>query len=227
MKDTVEKGFRQPGLFTLAESKGNVELFPAVWSAAEDLTASALELRREALDRLLQLNAPRFSPLIAYLLYTRISEPEIGLRKDLIQALSDLLTPDDEGNPSPEEVRTSLRWHLAQMRTRQIFSLVQVLVEFPTIEKAVARLLNACPYAGMHLASILIDHTAPFEVRVQTVRMIGIVGFLDALPALERLETRLEARYNGQRAMPFAPPPSNEVDLLPEIHRAQALLRSS
>ena len=227
MKETVEKRFKQPELFTLAESTGNVELFPAVWSAAEDLTTASLELRRDALDRLLQLNAPRFSPLIAYLLHTRITEPDLGLRKEIIQALSDILTPDDEGNPSPEDVRASLRYHLSRMRTRQIFSLLQVLVEDPRMETAVARLLNACPYAGLHLADILADHTAPFEVRVQAVRMIGVVGYLDALPALERQEARLEARYNGQRAMPFAPPASNEVDLLPEIHRAQALLRSS
>jgi hypothetical protein len=149
------------------------------------------------------------------------------LRASIIEALSEVLAPDDEGNPAPEEVRASLRLHLSQMRTRQIYSILQALDAYPELENAAARLLNTCPYAGMHLADILADHKAVFEVRVQAVRMIGIVGFMDALPALERLEARLEARYNGQRAMPFAPPASSEVDLLPEIHRAEALLRAS
>jgi hypothetical protein len=65
MKETIEKRFTQPGLFTLTESTGSIELFPAVWSAAEDLTMPSVELQRDALDRLLQLNAPRFSPRIS------------------------------------------------------------------------------------------------------------------------------------------------------------------
>ena len=56
--------------------------------------------------------------------------------------------------------------------------------------------------------------------------MIGRVGFLDALSSLERLENKLETRLNGQKTMPFAPPPSlDEADLLPAIRMALNSLR--
>jgi hypothetical protein len=57
--------------------------------------------------------------------------------------------------------------------------------------------------------------------------MIGRVGYLDAIAALEKIENRLEARLNGQRAMPFASNPrSEESDLLPAIRETIDILRS-
>jgi hypothetical protein len=214
-------------LFVLEESKGNVELFPAVWSAVEDLTLSDPKVRWDALDRLLSLNAQRFSPIVAYILVTRLAEPDLALRARIVQALGEVLVPDAEGQPAPDEVRKSLAYYLSHMRTRRIYSLLQVAAYDPDLMGHVARLLDPCPFAGSHLLDILSDFKAPMEIRQQAADMIGRVGYLDALPALDRLAAKLEARLNGQKSMPFAPPSMGaEQDLLPAVRRAIDLLRA-
>jgi HEAT repeat protein len=214
-------------LFALEESKGSIELFPAVWSAVEDLTLSDPKIRWDALDRLLQLNAQRFSPIVAYILVTRLGEPDLKLRTRIVQALGEILVPDENGQPAPEEVRKSLAYYLSHLRTRRIFSLLQVSAFDSGMEGHVARLLDPCPFAGNHLLDILSDIKAPLDIRQQAAQMIGRVGYLDALPALERLAARLVARLNGQKSMPFAPPSiAFEGDLLPAIHKAIDLLKA-
>lgn len=217
----------QPPLFMLDDSTGQFEIFPAVWVAIEDLILPDAEIRHRALDRLLQLNAPRFSPIVAYILATRLTDPDIKLRARIVRALSEILMPDDEGNPAPDNVRNCVFQFLSQSRTRQIFALLQVLVDDTSLENQAAHLVNACPYAGTHLVDIINNHKAPIEVRKQAVGMIGRVGFLDALSSLERLESKLENRLNGQKTMPFAPTGGwDEVDLLPSIRTALNCLRT-
>jgi HEAT repeat protein len=214
-------------LFVLEESKGSVELFPAVWSAVEDLTLSDPKVRWDALERLLQLNAHRFSPIVAYILVTRLAEPELALRARIVQAVGEILVPDAAGQPAPDEVRKSLAYYLSHLRTRRIYSLLQVAAYDSDLEGHVARLLDPCPFAGSHMLDILSDGKAPKGVRQQAANMIGRVGYLDALPALERLATKLEARLNGQKSMPFAPPSMGaEGDLLPAIYSAIGLLKA-
>lgn len=217
----------QPLLFDLDESAARLELFPAVWSAAEALVLKDAGLRWDAFEQLVELEAPRYSPLVAYVFATRISDPDIPLRTKIVKTLGEVLSLDRDGLPAPENVRQTLTAYLAQMRTRHTFALLQVLVEDPSLEKHIAVLLNACPYAGNHLGDILSDRKVPIEVRKHAGRMIGRVGFLDALPTLERLSARLQARLNGQSSMPFAPhSPKEELDLLPVIQTALTLLRA-
>ena len=218
----------QPVLFDFTEaSAGVVELFPTVWSAMEELAGPGNASRLSALDRLIDLNAPRLSPLVAYLLVTRLVDPDLSLRCRVVKALGDVLSPDAQGVLAPGGVCQSLNFYLSQMRTRTIFDLLEVAVHDPLLDQDVARLLNGCPYAGNHLADILIDRKLPLDIREKAAQMIGMVGFLDALPTLERMQERLEARLAGQQAMPFAPPSfPSEVELLPSIRSALALLHS-
>jgi hypothetical protein len=89
------------------------------------------------------------------------------------------------------------------------------------------RILDACAFAGSHLTDILADIHTPIEIRQQAVELIGEVGFTDALPALEKLKNRLEARLNGQKTMPFAPLAGiNESQLLPAIRKTLNSLRA-
>lgn len=216
----------QPALFTLQESTGRIELFPAVWNAAEQLIHPDLEIRRNGLEQLIELQAHRFSSLIAYLIATRLTDQDISLRAQIIEALGEVLIPDNEGQPAPDEVRLKLITYLSQLHTREIFSILQVLAEHIELEDIVTRLLDACPFAGTHLMDILTDRSAALEVRIRAVEQIGRVGYLDALPQLERLESRLESRMNGQRSMSFVPlSKSEDQELLPAIHRAITLLR--
>jgi HEAT repeat protein len=214
-------------LFILEETTGTLELFPSVWNAMENLTASDVDVRHQGLDKLLELNAPRFSPIVTYMLVTRLTDPDALFRKRVVLALGSILSVDENGLPAPDEVRSSMVQYLSQVRTRQVYAMLQVADEDEMSVDQVARLLDACPYAGNHLIDILNDQKASLGVRRMAAVMIGKVGYLDALPSLEKLQIRLEARLNGQKAMPFAPPPiTNEADLLPSIHHSIFLLRA-
>jgi hypothetical protein len=78
------------------------------------------------------------------------------------------------------------------------------------------------------LCDILAERQLPIAERKQAVHFIGQVGFLDALPTLERLATRLEARLTGQQSMAFAGSGgmAEEAELLPAITRAIGLLKA-
>jgi HEAT repeat protein len=225
--DSLQSNPDQPSLFEFTPGTvGAVELFPAVWSAVEALAAPEVNLRHAALDRLLELGAPRLSPLVAYLLATRIADPDIFLRARVVRALGEVLSKDEQGNPSPEPVKRHLMAYLSQMRTRPIFALLEVANHDPSLDQFISMLLNASPYAGMHLGSIASDRKCPMPVRVQAVRFIGLVGYLDALPTLERLEARLQSRIAGQQAMPFATPSGmDESELLPTVQATLNILR--
>jgi HEAT repeat protein len=216
----------QPPLFPLDESIASVELYPEVWKAAEAVILPDAESRRAGVARLLELRAARISALVVYLLATRLTEPDLSMRSRIVQALGEVLLPDEQGYPAPEDVRRSLRHTLSHMRTRQVYSLLQVLVHTPALEEHVMLLLDACPHAGSHLVAILADRTVLLAVREQAARMIGRVGYLDSLPALVKLAARLESRLNGQRAMPFVlPATADEATLLPTLQAAIDLLR--
>jgi hypothetical protein len=218
----------QPTLFSYSDtSLGTVELFPAVWSAVEELASSEASLRMAALHRLQALDAPRLSPLVAYMIATRIDDPDLPLRAQVIRIVSILLSIDESGRSAPERVQRYLIAYLNQMRMRPIYALLQAGIEFPHLDSDIARLLNSSPYAGNHLADILVDRKKSVAVRREAARYISIVGYLDALPVLERLESRLATRMNGQQYMPFAPPQvTDERELLPVVQSALAVLRS-
>ncbi len=217
----------QPTLIPLdSGTTGALELFPAVWSAAEALVSPVLRQRQQALAQLEQMGAPRLLPLVAYLVATRLADPSLEIRREAVRVVSGLLDKDANGRAAPERIRQAVISFVSQMRTRPIYGLLQVMQNYPEAGAGITRLLNACPYAGGHLMDLLANRKTPLGLRQQAVDLIGRVGYLEALPALERLEVRLAARSNGQQAMPFAPGDAGiEADLLPAIRRALLLLR--
>src|SRR4030042_3187461 len=65
----------------------------AVWSALEALTAPELETRQQGFDSLLEQDAVRKSPLVVYVLATRLLEPDILLRRRIVRCLAALISP--------------------------------------------------------------------------------------------------------------------------------------
>jgi hypothetical protein len=212
----------QPELFVFGEtSEGTIELFPTVWSACEELISQEVVMRRKGLEKLLEVSAPRFSPLVTYLFTTRLEEPDLELRKLVIHALADLLVIDPRGLAAPENVRRTLYNCLSQMKETTILALLESGVADKEMEATLAVLFNANSEAGLTLAEILSDRRKTLDIRFQAIRMIRRVGYLETINDLERLAVRLESRLNGQQAMPFAPPAEqDEQGLLAEIQAA-------
>ena len=220
--DSFPLDMGQLALFEAAEaSRARLELYPAVWGAADALTSPDETLRRNGLEELSRLGAARYSPLVVYVLATRLSEANLEMRVKVVELLAQVLLPDAEGKYAPHPVRLTLGQSLAQMRTRQVFALLQAVEAAPQAWDAVVRLLGECSYAGNHLAEIFSNRSLPMWARKMSIAMCGEVGFLSSLPSLERLAGRLEARQSGQQSMPFLPKDAgDEMELLPVLRQA-------
>ena len=218
----------QPRLFlTEGTSTGIAELFPSIWSAAEDLCSSTIILRRQALDNLEHTNAARISPLLVYLLATRLCDSDLEIRSRVIKLLGFVLAPDSNGNLASGTVLNHLSYYLCDMRMRQIYAIVQALAYYSDLTVPIVRIFSICPFASNHLVELASSRKASLDIRRQAIWLIGEVGFLDAIPALERLQIRMESRLNGQQAMPFAPPVGiDDSELLPDIKTTLVLLHS-
>lgn len=207
-------------------STGALELFPAVWNAAQNLAHPDNSIRKSALESLVEMGAPRLSPLIAYLIATRLMDPDIEIRKQVVRILGELLILDKDGRETDSIIRQYVAAYLAQMRTRTVYSLLQVADEEAELDGMVAKILNSCPYAGEHLADIFNDRKVPISVRKKAIYFTGQVGYLDTIPDLERLEARLTSRLTGQQAMSFAATGlADETELFPLVQQALSLLK--
>jgi hypothetical protein len=128
---------------------------------------------------------------------------------------------------APEAVTIQLVNYLSDMRTRQIFGLTQILVTNPELAPQVIRIISVCLFAGNHLIEMASSRKISLEVRRKAIWLISQVGYLEAIPALERLQIRMETRITGQQSMPFAPPIGvDDSDLLPDVKAALLILRS-
>jgi hypothetical protein len=225
--DSFSLDLRQLALFEGETSRGRLEMIPAVWSAADALTSTEASVRGSGLEQLSLLGAARFSPLVVYVLATRLNEPDVALRTQVVNLLAQVLLPDAQGEIAPDNVRRTLSQSLAQMRTRQVFALLQVAENAEDTKGAVVRLLGECTYAGNHLVEIFTNRSLALWTRKMAIWMCGEVGFLSTLPALERLAGRLELRLSGQQSMPFLPKDTgDELELLPLLRKAIERLRA-
>jgi len=218
----------QPDLLDLRETRtGRFEFLTSVWNAAEALTSPDYETRCWGLDRLVEYDAIRQSPLIAFLIAAQLTEADLALRSRFVSALADVLGPTSPDQPVSEAVQNHLCGYLGGMRTRQVFSLLQVVEVNASAEPKVARLLKYCSYAGEHLADILADRQMPLPLRKLAAQFIGRIGYVDAIPALERLINRIETRNNGRFIVADgSSPESDESSLVPLMQNALAALRS-
>jgi hypothetical protein len=202
----------------------NADKSHVVWGAAEALTSPDLETRHVGLRQLVDQDAVRHYPLIAYLLISRLAEPDIALRAQVVEALADVVIPNGHGEPADAPSFPILTTHLTEMRTRQIYALLQVADFDKSSEAKVVGLLDYCSFAGGHLADILTNRMIPLTLRKQAVHFIGRMGYLDAAPTLERMAARLESRCNGRSEL--AEIDSEDVALLSLIRSALDLLRA-
>jgi hypothetical protein len=195
-----------------------------VWGAAEALTSPNLETRQGGLQELVSQDAIRQHPLVAYMLISRLIEPDIALRANVVGALAEVVSPNGHGAPCDAPSFSTLTTHLTGMRTRQIYALLQVVDFEKSNEPKVIELLDHCSFAGGHLSCILSTRTVPLHMRVLAAYFIGRMGYLDALPTLERLAARLESRQNGRSELGGVD--EDDAGLLAAIHDSLDLLRA-
>lgn len=211
-------------LFVYGEPAANIlEVLPAVWSATEALASPEALTRHHGIDALVELGVQRSSPLVAYMIATCLNDPDIYIRRRVVYILADLIIMDPAVmiSQTPDNVRKTVTNYLHNMREEAIFGLLEVAVMDPLVEKSIYYLLNACPYAGKYLGDILSQYKHPMPIRQKAIYYVGLVGYTEALPVLERLLSRLEARLNGQYAMSFAPPSiKSDDDIIPNLRIA-------
>jgi hypothetical protein len=109
------------------------------------------------------------------------------------------------------------------MRTRQIYALLQVVDYDKSNEPKVVGLLDHCSFAGGHLSCILATRTVPLDMR-KLAAYYGRMGYLDAMPVLDRLAARLETRQNGRSELGVMD--EDDAGLLSMLHSSLELLRA-
>ena len=226
--DNLHKPVTQPRLFSLGEaSSGIAELFPEIWSATEDLSNPNPSVRRLALEYLEGSGAARISPLVVYIIATRLDDSDLEVRMRVVKILGEVLAPDTLGNRAPDMVISCLTHDLGNMRTRQVFAILQALVHQTELTQHIIRILNTCPFAGNHLMEMANSRKVPLDMRRKAIWLIGQIGYLEALPALERMQIRMETRLTGQQSMPFAPPMGvDDIELLEDVKSTISSLQS-
>ena len=91
-----------------------VELFPAVWNAAEAITSPDVDVRLDGLTALEETNAAYYSPLVAYLVASRLVDPDLKMRARVIGLLGDVIQTVDVDPIILQDVRQ----HVAAYSTK-------------------------------------------------------------------------------------------------------------
>jgi len=215
-------------LFVYGQPVENIsELIPAVWTATEALASPDAVVRQHGIDDLLDLGAQRASPLVAFMIATCLSDQDIYIRRRVVYILADLINNESALIQTPENIRKTVTSYLHNMRQETIFGILEVAVIDTLAEKSIYHLLNACPFAGKYLGDILTEWKNPLAIRQRAIHFVGLVGYMESLPVMERLLDRMEARQNGQYSMSFVPPSvKSDEDIMPYLRIAIQKLTS-
>lgn len=200
------------------------------WTAAEMFISPHVEERRRGLAILCGSESARSSGLTVHLLASRIDEPDLGLRAQIVHSLADYFEIREREYRYPPEVRGLVAGHLRQFGLSQLLALLE-LYQAAAESRVVLRpdsllsLTERIPNASSLLTHIAGDRGQPLALRQSAVELIGQVGFTDASSVLEGLLLRLEGRRAGQLPMMFAPSdwPEDQA-LLPALRETLGLL---
>jgi hypothetical protein len=209
-------------LFAYGEPAENLaDLLPVVWNATEALSSPDVVTRQHGIDTLLELGAQRASPLVGFMMATCITDPDIYIRRRVVYILADLVKTAQEEKQVNENIRITVNNYLHNMGEGTLAGILEVAVMDPQVDQAICQILNQCPYAGRYLGEILSDWKNPLPIRQKAIHFVGLVGYTEALPVLERLLDRLEARQTSQYAMSFASSSAkSDEDILPYLRIA-------
>ncbi len=217
----------------LTAVRAPVRTVPAVdpWTAGEMFVSAHVEERRRGFAILNGSEAGRRSSLTPYLLASRVDEPDLWLRAQIVHALCDFYEIRGREYRYPPELRGAVTSAVRKFDRPQVQALLELhhagrelVVQLRP--EGLVRLWERLPNASSTLARLAGERGLPLPLRQSAIETIGQVGFVDARPALEGLLTRIEGRRAGQVAMLFAPSdwPEDE-SLLPALRESLALLQ--
>jgi hypothetical protein len=206
---------------------------PAVdpWVAGEMFFSPHVQERRRGLALLLGSEVTRRSPLVPQLLMARVDEPNLGLRTQIIRALSDYFEVRERQYRYPPEIRAVVVGCLRKFDRPQWLALLELQASAEPARldpEALKALLERIPDASTRLAQLAGDRLVAPDWRCAAVGVIGQVGFTDTLPLLAGLEMRLQGCTAGQLSLGFAPsdPPEDQA-LLPALKDTLRRLREA
>jgi hypothetical protein len=192
-----------------------------------------IEERRRGFAILFGSEAVRRSLLTSQLLASRVDEPEMGLRAQIVQALADYFEIRGQEYRYPVEVRAVALSHLRKFERPQVLALIELHSAARAggvrlAHDALTRLIERIPNASAQLARLASDRAINLTLRRAAIELIGRVGFTDAVQSLEGLEARISGRRAGQMAMNFAPTDlPDEQALLPALRDTLHILRDN
>ena len=163
-----------------------------IWEAVEDLTAPDPNVRDQALEALINIEGYNKSPLVAYLLATRISDPELEVRFHIIQHLGKLLDFDGDDLKFSDQALTHFQEFITHLNKNQLVHLLEVSNQYLSAEKALVNILKLSSYAGTGLSGIVNDRKQPISIRRQAIYYCGEMGYLETKPMLQNLIHRAE-----------------------------------
>ncbi len=203
------------------------------WVAGEMFVSPHIEERRRGFAILFGSEAVRRSTLTSQLLASRVDEPDLSLRAQIVQALADYFEVRGGEYRYPAVVRAVAASHLRKFERPHLLALLEVhsAARENTVRLApdsLNRLLSRIPTASSELVRMATDRLLAVRLRRAAVELIGRVGFTDAAQALTGLEARLAGRRAGQLAMAFAPADyADEQTLLPVLQTTLEALREN
>ena len=149
-----------------------------LWDIAEGLLSPDIHIRESSLDQITEIEDYTKSPLIASLLVSRISEPDLEIRFHVVQLLGSLVDLNTSGQCFSDQALVYAQNSLEQIGKDQLVKLLEVSDKYLTSVKAISAILNMISYAGNSLSGIVNDRKQPVTVRQQAIFYCGEVGFL-------------------------------------------------
>ena len=171
-----------------------LELTQEIWEAAENLVSPRVATREEALSQLVTGDYGRKSPLIAYIIASRIADPDLEFRFHVAQAIGTILSPDSYGNLATEAVISQIQSVIVNLNKEQIVDLLAVADRYISAEREIVEIFKLSSCAGIIFSDIVNDQKISVSIRQQAIFYCGEVGFLDTIPALEGLIKRVDKR---------------------------------
>jgi hypothetical protein len=197
-----------------------------LWDTAEGLLSPDPNIRESSLDRLNEIDGYSRSPLIAYLLVSRTSEPDLEIRFHLIKLLGTLVDYDSPGQHFTDQALVFAQEALDQIDKPRLIKIMEVSDNYLTAERAISHILKLSSYAGVGLSGIVNDWKLPVSLRQQAIFYCGEVGFLSSRPTLQNLIQKVEKFRNRTGAASERKKSRDEEYLYPYVISALEKLNS-